>query len=553
MPIFPLRDYQDYAVSCIMNHIKYKPDANGYIKASGGAGKSLMIAAVAEYCYSMGKKVVILTRNEKLLTQNRDKFSVLFRPHVGIYCSGLSQRDLGKQITIASIQSIYKLGETIAPRPDIVLIDEVQNLHPDDESDTQYWQFLRDVGLPQVIGFTATDWRTTSGKLSFGDMIANIPIKPLIDAGHIMSPINKLVAAPDVSLVQIIRGEYNEGQLEEIYLEPELLAKSISILQDYTADKHSVVIYTQSRKHGKVLLEAIKDNNLCGNGHEHGAVYVDGETPKNDLHVILNDFSLLKIKYLINVALLVEGWDCPQIDCVAVFLKTMSKGKFEQILYRGTRPCPELGKCNFLVLDMGGNFSSHGSLGSPYVGSQKKGEAAAQKGKICPECETWTELRGAQECPDCGYLFPEQEAHKVSHNHKPDANSSVVYTGNIETHQIISVSYHKHKSKKGNDTIRVDYFCSYGKYGSISQWLVLWRLEKFFKERDYPLGSPIEMYSWDDLVWHCEQTKKPIEITVDHSQKFPEIIAVSFGEQMGIFAPALPPPLPIELDDEIIW
>src|ERR1700689_3696531 len=139
MPIFPLRDYQDYAVSCIINHIKYKPDSHGYIKACGGAGKSIMIAAIAEYCYDAGKRIVILQRNEKLLTQNRDKFALQYRDHIGIYCSGLREKDLTRPITIASIQSIYAQGAEA--KPAICLIDEVQNLHPDDEGDTQYWQF----------------------------------------------------------------------------------------------------------------------------------------------------------------------------------------------------------------------------------------------------------------------------------------------------------------------------------------------------------------------------------------------------------------------------
>lgn len=526
MPCFPLRDYQDYAVSCAVTHLKYKPDENGYIKACGGAGKSVMIAALAENCYDMGKTVVVLARSEKLLTQNRAKFHERYLPHIGIYCSGLGEKMLDKPITIASIQSIWDKRL----QPDICLIDEVQNLHPDDGGDTQYWQFLRDAGNPQIIGFTATDFRTGSGKLTFGKMIADIPIQPLIDAGFIITPSTKVVATPDVSGVQIIRGEYNEGQLEEIYLEPELLGKSIEILQSYTATLHSVVIFTQSRKHGKVLQQAMLDNGM-------EAVYVDGSTPKDELRVILDDFEALKFKYLINVALLVEGWDCPSIDCVAVFLKTLSKGKFEQILFRGTRPAPHLHKKSFLVLDMGGNFMEHGPLGSPYVG-RKKGEAVQSQGKICPECEEYTKPL-AKECPDCGYIFPEPERPKVTHNYEPDT-ASYSATPALETFDVHNVTYKKHKSKAGNDTLQISYACSYGKYGNIAEWYSPFhendwarsKVEALFSSRGHALGSPVNTYSWDDLLFKAEQMKRPTRITVDFKDKFPRIARVDFDEKI---------------------
>lgn len=534
MPVFDLRPYQQHAVSAILNWIKYFPDKHGYIKASGGAGKSVMIAAVAEFCHDRGDRIIILARNEKLLTQNHAKFSPAYLPFIGIYCAGLGERDLSKPITIASIQSIHDKG--IHLNANKCLIDEVQNLHPDEESDTQYWKFLRDLGHPQIIGFTATDFRTASGKLSFGDKITDIPIDPLIEAGYLVKPSNKVVASPDLSKVQILRGEYNGQQLEDIYLDPSLLAVSIEVLQAYTQSRQSIVIYAQSRKHGKVLQEAMRDNKM-------EAVYVDGETDKRVLKDILDDFAARKFKYLINVALLVEGWDCPSIDCIAVFLSTISKTKFEQVLYRGTRPMD--GKKDFLVLDLGNNFQTHGPLGSPYREKSKK-EVEPSQGKICPECEEFVKPL-TRECPDCGYQWPEPEAPKVNHAYEANTGSAVVWKGDVQTHPVTGVGYKQHRSKKGNDTIRADYYCDHGKYGSISQWMVKWRLDKHFKEFGYDLGSPIDSYSWDDLIYHCQQLKIPSHIVVDHSKHFPEVIRFIFEGA----------PVPVVRDllegDEITW
>ena len=73
--MFELRDYQVSAIEAALNWIKYKPDESGFITAAGGAGKSVMIAKIAEAVCDMGRRVVILARNEKLLRQNKAKIS----------------------------------------------------------------------------------------------------------------------------------------------------------------------------------------------------------------------------------------------------------------------------------------------------------------------------------------------------------------------------------------------------------------------------------------------------------------------------------------------
>lgn len=523
--IYTLRPYQEYAVDCVKTWIKYKPDVNGYVKAPGGAGKSVLIAKTAEYCFDMGKHVIALARSEKLLTQNRAKFAAAYQPHIGIYCAGIGEKTLNKPITIASIQSIHALGAQFKQDNLIVLIDEVQNLHPDDDGDTQYWNFLRDLGNPQVIGFTATDWRTASGSLSFGEKITDIPLSELIKGGFLIPPaIPKCPAGFDFESVKIIRGEYNSTQLEEIYLDPALLALSIDALLKYTRDRHSVVIFAQSRKHGRVLREAMIDN-------EMEAVYVDGETDKDELTTILEAFERREFKYLINVALLVEGWDCPAIDCIVLFIKTASRGKFEQILYRGTRPAPHLNKTDFLVIDTGGNFMEHGPLGMPHKAKTGK-EAKKSMGRICPACEDFCKITDPS-CPMCGFEFPPPEAAKVSHGSRVDTESNTVYEHMPLVEYIVkNVSYRDHlNKKKGTISLRIDYSCDGAKYGSISEWISPhstsdWarnNAHKFFKQRGKDIYGEIEKYSMEDLLFFCQELKKPTKIRVDHNEQFPRI------------------------------
>jgi len=87
--------------------------------------------------------------------------------------------------------------------------------------------------------------------------------------------------------------------------------------------------------------------------------------------------------------------------------------------------------------------------------------------------------------------------------------------------------------------LRVDYFCGFGKYGNVSEWLSVmpeaneWgrkKAESFFKDRGNALGAPIESYSFEDLLWHAEQLKKPVRVTIDHSGEFPRIKRYEWGD-----------------------
>ena len=129
-----------------------------------------MIGKLAEEATRLGKRVVILARSEKLLRQNRDKIN---HSSVGIYCAGIGEKDLDKDITIASIQSIA--GQTI--KADLLIVDECDEIHPDSDSETQYWNFIRACGNPQIVGFTATPFRASSGKIQWGKEIFNVPLK----------------------------------------------------------------------------------------------------------------------------------------------------------------------------------------------------------------------------------------------------------------------------------------------------------------------------------------------------------------------------------------
>lgn len=544
--LYHLRDYQQSAVDAACAFIKYR-SGNGYITAAGGSGKSIKIAKVAEFLVSIGKRVVILARSERLLTQNRDKLAPEYRAQAGIYCAGLGEKDASKPITIASIQSICDAPADVIGQFDFALVDECDEIHPDPQSDTQYWRFFRACGTPRIIGFTATPFRTQSGLITWGEEIISIPIAPLFERGYIVPPVNKVGAQLDLSAIPINIGDYAQDRLNTLYTEPELLHISVEKIIQYSTTRNCNLVFTQSLAHADLLASVLESNGeIC--------TVVSGDTDKDELNdYILPAHEAGEFKHLLTCDLLAVGYDMPWIDMVTILKATKSKRKFEQMVYRGTRTYENkqsgIVKRDFLLLDMGNNLQEHGALGSPYKQKSSKQERAALQGKICPACETWVKPLVMQ-CVDCGHEFPPAEPPKVNHERDVDTYSSTVYSGDICTYDVRGVTYKKHTSRKSkNESLMVSYYCDYGKYGAIAEWLspkhtsdwARGKAAQFFKDRGNELGAPIESYSWDDLLWHADRLNKPSRITVDHSGEFPRITKYEWGWNEPIEEEKAPP------------
>ncbi len=545
---YPLRPYQIPVIDACFNHVRYRDNKPGYAVAPGGSGKSVMIAKTAERIWDvLNRRVVILARNEKLLTQNRAKLSVRHQQLTGVYCAGLDSFDIEKEITIASIQSIAKLGDRFQNA--VMLCDECHNISTNSDEETQYWQFFHAAKGCHIIGFTATPFRTGVGKLSWGEEIINIPLEPLFDSGYLVRPVNRVPITPDLGRVHVCMGEFVQGELEEVFTDPDLLFHTVKTILRYCegGQRNHVMIFAQSIKHCNLIERALRENGITS------VASVDGDTPKAELARILEDLNEGRLRYVINCQLLKEGIDVPSIDCVVVVRSTVSKTLWEQMLYRGTRPAP--GKVDFLVLDMGGNFQRHGSLGSPSQETDSKPDTKREIGKICPCCEVFIGGKDVFQCGDCGYQFPGIAPRKVNHNKEPDFSSNSIYnppstTGDMEYMSVNRVEYLIHHNRtKNTKSIRVDYHNFYQK---VSEWLSPFsdsefargKCWQFFGDRGRPdtrqmveglMTRMSQEQILELLLMECGHLKKPTKILVDKSEKWPRIKAYDYtkAEEKG--------------------
>ncbi len=73
--------------------------------------------------------------------------------------------------------------------------------------------------------------------------------------------------------------------------------------------------------------------------------------PKSERKENLESFYSMEAQVVVCNELLVEGWDCPQVEAVGILRPTLQQYRYTQMIGRGTRPCIESGKEDVLVVD----------------------------------------------------------------------------------------------------------------------------------------------------------------------------------------------------------
>jgi hypothetical protein len=128
----------------------------------------------------------------------------------------------------------------------------------------------------------------------------------------------------------------------------------------------------------------------------------------------LKAYTTGRVQVIVNVAVLIEGWDHPPTSCVVLLRPCSYQSTFIQMIGRGLRTIceeeyPGLLKKDCLVLDFGTATLAHGSLEQKVEleeGKQQKKEETQEgaRTKECLQCQGIIPI-AIRECPLCGFEF----------------------------------------------------------------------------------------------------------------------------------------------------
>lgn len=432
------RYYQAEAVDSIWSYFQAGGTGNPVVAMPTGTGKSVVIARFLQSVYQAypGQRVMLLTHVKELIAQNFEKLLMLwpFAP-AGVYSAGLGRKDVGKPITFAGIQSVWKLAAMFG-HVDLVIIDEVHLVPPGEIG--MYRTFIAALTAInpylKLIGLTATQWRLGQGKITdpiedrngkviepiFTDVCYDITgveaFNRLIAEGFIM-PLRAKRLQPllEADGVHMRGGEFIESELQSfVDQHDELTWQALKEARDVAGaeGRRSWLVFCTGNRHADTVGGMLDELGVSN------AVIHTGRGGRDEA---ITGAKRGEVTALVNNNVLTTGFDNPLIDLIVVLRQTASAVLWVQMLGRGTRPVyapghdldtlggrlaaiAAGGKRDCRVLDFAGNTRRLGPINDPVVPRRKGKGGGDAPVKACDRCDEWIHA-SLRDCPHCGFHF----------------------------------------------------------------------------------------------------------------------------------------------------
>ena len=527
-----LRPYQTTAIDCAWNWMRSNTGNPAIVIPTGG-GKSPVMGAMARQVAEAGGRVGVLAHVKELVSQNHDKLKAIWpQARAGIYAASMRRRDRFDPILFMQIQSVAKRAPQLG-RFDLLLIDEAHRVPL--KGDGLYLQFIAECRRwnpdLRVVGLTATPYRLQGAAVPVcgpDNVLQAIAyearIGELIEQGYLSKLVSRAGSArADLSGVHTRGGEYIEAELARAVDRTELVEAACDEIVAHAKDRRALIVFAVTVAHAEHVCAALKARGVA-TGIVHGA-QATGER-----NAAIAQFQAGKLRALVNVNVLSEGFDAPHIDLVAMLRPTKSPGLYYQQVGRGLRLAPWKSDC--LVLDFAGNTLEHGPVDAIRVSKPRKPGQAGQAGEVqtgaakeCPQCQAVI-AAGCGICPECGHEFP---VRKVEHSATP-VGAAILSSEQVISrwHDVHRVTYAEHVGKSGTPTLQVTYWCG---LLTFREWVCI----------EHTSFARAKAVTWwakrhagmcprtvADAVQIVDTIKTPARILVSEANKYPEITSYDF-------------------------
>ena len=365
------------------------------------------------------------------------------------------ERRLDASVVLASVQSLKDVNLSMFKR---IIIDECHNVNYS-VKESDYTRILESFE-GKIIGFTATPYRQNGFIYGKGKLFKKVhyfkSLKWAIDNGRLVKPICKSANAAqfNTSSLKIVAGDYSKRDLTELTGDNLKIKMQIEHLILNAVGRKSVVVACCNIAHAEKVALFLREKN-------ESAIVLHSEVEQDRRDDDLKIFKSGQVRFLVFVAIVKEGFDCPRIDCVVFMRPTRSANMYVQIAGRGLRLYKDKTDC--LILDYGQVISTLGSLNAPLLSfqhSSKKPDDVVEnievKVKVCPKCSSYVESF-KKICGDCGHEFKTE--FKLSKNLTSLSFSGDILETKVHTLNVDSVKLDKHLSANNNLCLRVTYVC----------------------------------------------------------------------------------------------
>ena len=428
----------------------FKKTRRFILKAPCGAGKTVIATWIFKEAIKQNLKCLFVV-DRIVLAEHTDLEFEKYGLHCGIIQADNPKYYPNRPVQIGSVQTLNRRG---IKQFDFIIIDEAHCIS------VGHKKLFKANPDSFVLGLTATPYAAGLAKY-FDFFIEPIPLKQMIKEKALVPFEIYAPSSPDLKKLRIKAGEYTEKSLSEAYDKYDIIGDVVRTYQKLTPGKKAIV-FGVNVAHIKNLNQRFLDAGI--KSCQINAYQSDMERSE-----ALNGFLNFDTKVLCSVEVATKGFDCPEVEVVALAVATRSHMKWEQTCGRGFRLFPGKDKC--VVLDFGGNCERLGFPDEYYFpelddGKKKKGKKKdAQEERLpkpCPRCHFLKPV-GMSTCPACRF--------------KPDVSKDVeVGAGKLK----------KLKRKKKKKAAQ---------YSMVEKQSFLNQLNQYAKEHDYKQGKN-GVYGW---------------------------------------------------------
>lgn len=389
-----LRNYQQTIVNNCRDAFK-----NGYKELCCvlpcGAGKTAIFCYLAHLntLKKPSNRVLILLHRKELLKQTEDAFK--------------SFQINTDRIDIAMIQSFKNTLKTSVKPYSLIIVDECHHA-----TSSSFKAILNAYSRTPLIGFTATPARLDGKPLGeiFDCLIVGVDYAYLISNNYL---VDYDYFSPDLNF-NFSEWKLKSGDFDTVDNAIHLDKKAIygDILKYIDLNKKTI-IYSPTIEYSKKLEAQINEFFKSSVAREF-----NGTTPQNERDKIIDDFKNNRIKILINVDLIGEGFNVPSCDCVFLLRATQSLTLFIQQAGRALRVDPNNPSKRASIFDFVGNIYRFGFPDAPRLWSLSSTIKNTHRHdtmhdslivKTCPNCLrsfTPAQMLLGRICPFCNASIP---------------------------------------------------------------------------------------------------------------------------------------------------
>jgi superfamily II DNA or RNA helicase len=350
-----LRPYQTEALQSIQLHLDRGVNKQLVVLPTG-SGKTVIFSNIPQTIKDSLPMLVLAHRGE-LLTQAKEKI-LWSNPHLDVQIEKAENTAELCDVVVASVPTLGRAdSERIKKYPKdyfkTIIVDEAHH------AAAETYRRILDYFQPTfLLGVTATPQRSDSVRLTdiFDEITYYKTIQDLIKEGYLCRLIGyRIQTDTDISEVETSHGDYIASQLEETINTPLRNATVVKAYLEF-APQQKAVIFASGLQHAADLATSFAQKQIP-------VRVVIGSTPDEERAQTLADFSSGKVKVIVNVGVLTEGFDEPSIGAIILARPTRSTLLYTQIVGRGTRIFE--GKEHCVIIDIADTTKGKKPLGLP--------------------------------------------------------------------------------------------------------------------------------------------------------------------------------------------